>query len=284
MNRIAHMVRLAADPVEIFARALPRRAEPEPWQVDVLRGFPDGGGSGTLISGPGSVNRLMLVASRQTGKTSTTAALLAHRMITDLGPDGRGCLCVALAPTLRTAVELLGKVRVHLAAIGVEFAQDSAMALSLTGLGSRCVALPGTPVSARGWSSVSLAAIDEAAFVDQLAYQALRPTLINSGGDLVMLTSAGHEGSWAHGIWAGDSQGWTKVSVPWHACPRFAARPEEINELRASMPKHVFESEMECRWGSPGAQVFDAAAVTAALRDASDIDLPTIVPLSASAA
>ncbi|WP_369380387.1 hypothetical protein [Streptomyces sp. cg36] len=213
-----------------------------------------------------------------THNSSTVGALCAHRLLTDPGPHGHGCLVLAVAPSQRTAIELVSKVRGYLRALEVPLEQDAATSLTIgAGINSRIVALPGTPTSARGWSAVSLVAIDEAAYVAEETYLALRPTLIASGGDLICLTSAGQEGTWAHRIWT-KAPGWTKVEVPWWKCPRFADNPDEINELKASMPAAVFTSEMECRWGAAGIGIFDSASVSAALYDAGLPGVPVITP------
>ena len=97
------------------------------------------------------------------------------------------------------------KAEVLAARMGVRPRGDGKNALSLLlPNGSRIVGLPGTEGTVRGFSSVSLMVIDEAARVPDDVYKALRPMLAVKNGDLWLLsTPAGKQGffyeNWEHG-------------------------------------------------------------------------------------
>ncbi|MFP3991340.1 hypothetical protein U9R90_28520 [Streptomyces sp. E11-3] len=59
-GRLERLACLYVDPAQLMVAPGLR---PDPRQKDVLRGFPNGGRSGTLVCGRGSVKRLMLTAS-----------------------------------------------------------------------------------------------------------------------------------------------------------------------------------------------------------------------------
>lgn len=273
-GRIGFALRARLDAAEVLAAVVGAGAV-DPWQRAVLRGFADGEDLSTLKPGPRSLHRVLICAGRQLGKSTVAGALITWRLLVDRGPHGTGCTVLAVAPSLRTASELLGKVRQCLTALGVPLDRDAATSITLAN-GSRVVALPGSATAARGWSP-ALVVLDELAFCHESLIHALRPALVATRGDLIGITSAGAEGSWARQTW--EAARWTRVEVPWSASPRLAARPEEIEELRASMPRHVFETEMECRWGGAGTGLFDAALVAQALGSAG-LSLPVVTPLA----
>ncbi|MBK9169306.1 MAG: hypothetical protein IPM24_17840 [Bryobacterales bacterium] len=118
--------------------------------------------------------RILLNCCRQWGKSTVTAALIAHRLV----HGGPSTLILAVAPALRQSGELLRKVARFLALCGLPTRGDGDNALSLLlPNGARVVGLPGGDATIRGFSAVSLLVLDEAARVSDETYFALRPTL-----------------------------------------------------------------------------------------------------------
>src|SRR5436190_16065356 len=131
---------------------------PDRWQADVLRQRP---------------SRLLLNCARQAGKTQVVAAAALDKAIA-----ADGSLVLLLSPSERQSKELFRRVMQINGAIGLGVKPESE---STTGVifanGSRIVALPGKEQTIRGFSSVSLIIIDEAARVPDDLYRAVRPML-----------------------------------------------------------------------------------------------------------
>src|SRR5579884_3681465 len=142
----------AADRLEVF-RQDPSRLmadagmPPDPWQRDLLMS---------------AARHLLLLCSRQAGKSQTAAALALRQAL--LVP---GSLVLLLSPTLRQSGELFrDKVLRLFTGLGrpVATTQESALQMTLVN-GSRIVSLPGEEQTIRGYSGVALLVIDEAARV-----------------------------------------------------------------------------------------------------------------------
>jgi hypothetical protein len=121
--------------------------EPDEWQAGVLRS---------------DAQRMLLLASRQAGKSSVAAALALRTAL--LRPRSPVLL---LSPSLRQSGELYRKVVDLFGALGrpMGVSAESALRLELSN-GSRVVSLPGDEKNIRGFSGVALLIIDEAARVE----------------------------------------------------------------------------------------------------------------------
>src|SRR5262245_58482414 len=99
--------------------------EPDPWQVVIARS---------------QASRRLLVCWRQSGKSTTTAALALATAVRE-----PGSLVLLLSPSLRQSSELFRKVLDHYRALAtpVPTSAESALRLELAN-GSRLVSLPGT--------------------------------------------------------------------------------------------------------------------------------------------
>ena len=116
----------------------------------------------------------------------------------------------------------------------------------------------------RGFSAVSLMLIDEASRVPEDMYNAVRPMLAVSNGDLwLMSTPAGRRGvfyeTWANG------QAWLKVSAPATECSRIDAA--FLEEERRSMGDMFFRQEYGCEFIDSSECIFDRDLILAAMRD-----------------
>jgi hypothetical protein len=233
-------LRLALDPVA-FAHAA--GLTPDPWQVAVLRS---------------ESKRLLLNCSRQSGKTTTVAALALHRAL--YAPRS---FCLIFAPSLDQSLEFFRRVADLVHGLGLETVDPEG--LRKTGLdlknGSRIEARPGSERTSRG-RTADLIAIDEAARVEDALYFSLRPMLAVTGGSLIMLsTPAGKRGAF-YDAWH-TGAGWERYRVSAKECPRISEA--FLEEERASLPSWVYRQEYECSFEETEDQVFLADMVDRAV-------------------
>jgi hypothetical protein len=203
---------------------------------------------------------VLILASRQVGKSLTAGALALREAL--LRP---GSLTLLLSPTLRQSGELFrDKVMRLYGALGRPLAatQETALQLSLAN-GSRVVSLPGTEGTIRGFSSVALLVIDEAARVPDGLYQAVRPMLAVSGGRLVCLSSAYARAGFFFDSWENGGPGWQRVKITAAECGRIDGA--FLEEEREALGERVYAREYDCVFSSADDAVFDPLAIERAL-------------------
>jgi hypothetical protein len=184
-------------------------------------------------------SRLLLLCSRQAGKSQTAAALALREAL--LRPPA---LVLLLSPTQRQSGELFkDKVRRLYNALGrpVACVQETALTMELAN-GSRVIALPGEEETIRCYSGVRLLVIDEAARVPDALYYSVRPMLAVSRGLLVALSTPFGRRGWFYEEWSGGNP-WDRVKVTADQCPRIT--PEFLAEERAALGEHWFTQEYE---------------------------------------
>jgi predicted phage terminase large subunit-like protein len=234
MMDLAADLATALDPVRLAHQA---GLEPDGWQAAVLRS---------------ASPRLLLNCCRQSGKSTITALVALHTAV-----YVPGSLVLLLSPSLRQSAELFKKALGVYRTIErpVAAAAESALRLELTN-GSRLISLPGREGGAiRGYSGVALLVIDEAAWVSDELYTAVRPMLAVSGGRLVALSTPNGRQGWWYEAWAQGGADWQRVEVPATQCPRISAAFLD-EELRVLGPS-TFSQEYECRFISRETQLFD---------------------------
>jgi hypothetical protein len=203
--------------------------------------------------------RLLLLATRQGGKSTVAAALALREAL--LSPPA---LVLLLSPTLRQSGELFrAHVLRQFGALGrpVAVVQESALQLSLVN-GSRIVSLPGEEGSIRSFSSVRLIIVDEASRVPDDLYRAVRPMLAVSRGQLMCLTTPFGKRGWFHDEWFGVGK-WERVKVTAHECARIT--PEFLEEERQAIGERWFKQEYECSFEETIDSVFRHADIHGAL-------------------
>jgi len=234
-------VAMALDPVQLAMRA---GITPDPWQVEVLRS---------------PAQRLLLNCCRQSGKSTTTAALAMHRAL-----YAPGSLVLLLSPSQRQSGELFRKCLDVYGAAGRPCPPEAQSALRLElENGSRVVALPGKEGTIRGFSGVDLLIIDEASRVDDALYGSVRPMLAVSGGRLVALSTPWGKRGWWFEAWEDGGADWERVRVEATECPRIAAA--FLEEERRSLPTLLYRSEYCCEFTDTTDQVFSSDDIRAAL-------------------
>ena len=232
----------ALDPVRLGEQA---GIVPDDWQASVLRsGAP----------------RVLLLCARQAGKSTITSILAVHTALYE-----PGALVLLLSPTLRQSGELFKKCAGVYQALGRPVPSDSESALQLElENGSRIVSLPGKEGTIRGYSGVRLLAIDEAAWVEDSLYLAVRPMLAVSAGRLVALSTPHGTRGWFYEAWRGQEP-WERYEVPATSCPRISA--QFLAEERRNMGDWWYQQEYMCTFLDAETQAFRREDVDMAFRE-----------------
>ncbi|MHB8736954.1 MAG: terminase large subunit domain-containing protein [Terriglobales bacterium] len=233
---------LAEDPVRFLTDA---NMQADAWQAGVLRS---------------DAQCMLLLASRQAGKSSVAAALALQTAL--LRPRSPVLL---LSPSLRQSGELFRKIVDLFDALGrpMGVTAESALRLELSN-GSRVVSLPGDEKNIRGFSGVALLVIDEAARVNDALYYSVRPMLAVSQGRLVALSTPFGKRGWFHDEWHGDGD-WERVKIAAEQCPRIS--PTFLAEERRALGERWYKQEYGCEFSKCIDSVFSWADIQAALRD-----------------
>jgi phage FluMu gp28-like protein len=220
--------------------------EPDERQVEVLRS---------------EGKRGILNCTRQWGKTTVAAAKVVHRVYTR--PDN---LVLVASPTLRQSCIFMRSAARMLLRLGLPIRGDGENDISLELPNrSRIVGLPHMPDHVRGFSSVSMLVIDEAAYVSDEMYMALRPMLATSGGDLWMMSTPNGKNGFFYDTWQHGGERWDRIRVPATECPRIPT--DFLEEEREAIPGTRFAQEYMCEFVGRGLNLFDRELVEAALDD-----------------
>jgi hypothetical protein len=216
---------------------------PDPWQEALLRS---------------PASRILLLCSRQSGKSTVTALLALHQAIYQ--PDS---LILLLSPSLRQSQELFKKVQTVYRVLNVPtpLAAESALRYEFMN-GSRMIALPGIEANVRGYSGVNLLVIDEAARVLDDLYYSVRPMLAVSGGRLMALSTPFGKRGWFHHEYT-HGHDWERVRITAFDCPRITR--EFLAEEQRSMPAMVFAAEYMTEFTDTEDSVFAYDDVKAAI-------------------
>ena len=219
---------------------------PDPWQREVLEC---------------QDRNIVICASRQSGKSTVTAALAVHRL--SYYPRS---LVLLISPSLRQSQELFRKVREHFAALGndaIPANEESALRLEFEN-GSRVVCLPGSEKTVRGFSGVDLIIEDEAARTEDALFQSLRPMLATSNGQHILLSSPYGQRGHFYDVFVNGGPSWRRFRIPADQCPRIS--PEWLAAERERTPAFWFRQEFECEFLQTEDALFDLADITAAVR------------------
>ena len=212
---------LALDPSLLLAA---QGLIPDPWQRDLLQSREP---------------YLLLNCSRQSGKSTTVAALALQQILFE--PKS---LVLLVAPSERQSHELFRKVLAGYHALGqpLETLKANQSELELAN-GARVVALPGREETIRSFSGVKLLILDEAARVPDVLYRSVRPMLAVSRGRLVALSTPFGRSGWFYDEWIGNGP-WQRLHIPWTQCPRITA--EFIAEETRALGQAWVDQEYNC--------------------------------------
>ncbi|MDQ3255391.1 MAG: terminase family protein [Acidobacteriota bacterium] len=135
----------------------------------------------------------------------------------------------------------------------VPLASESALELEFSN-GSRIVALPGKEATIRGFSGVSLLVVDEASRVSDELYNAIRPMLAVSGGDILLLSTPFGKRGFFFREWSEGGAAWHRTKVTAYDCPRIPRA--WLEEERQQIGDFWFEQEYLCEFKDDVSAVF----------------------------
>jgi len=220
--------------------------EPDSWQEQLLHS---------------TAARVLINASRQSGKSSMAAVIAMHQALA--APSST---VLIVSPVLRQSAELYRKCAEIYGALGRPVPADSETRLSLDlSSGSRVLSLPGrTGDTVRGYTA-DLLICDEASRIGDDLYASIRPMLATTGGRLLTLsTPAGRRGWWFE-AWTIGGPSWQRYEVPASQCARISS--EFLEEEQRALPARIFRQEYECSFEDTEDQVFALEDVETAITD-----------------
>ncbi|WP_050602974.1 terminase large subunit domain-containing protein [Ruegeria sp. 6PALISEP08] len=201
-------------------------------------------------------NRICVVASRQSGKSTVTAARAAYTARTN-----PGFRIVVVSPTFRQSSALRTKVVGCLQRAEVHHGQSREEIRLLNG--SSIIALPGDdPDKVRG-ATADLVIIDECAFVKEDVAAAILPMLTSTGGDLIAVSTPNGPQGLFHEL-ATDKDAHV-INVPAERIARFDE--DTLSDLRTRLGPARASQELDCAFVVANRSVFDANALAAMFGD-----------------
>jgi len=230
--------------------ALAREAgfSPDERQAEVLRAMADP-----------LVKQGILNCTRQWGKSTTAAAGAVFRVVTR-----PGCLVVVASASEVQAARLVGTAQEMLGKLGIPVRKDGIHKISLLlPNGARIVGVPGNEATVRGLASVSLLLIDEASKVPDVMYQAVRPMIAVSQGDIWLMSTPWRTHGFFYEAWEHGGPEWKRFRVPATECPRLPA--EYLERERSQMTRWAFQREFMAEFVRDEMSVFDAELIDAAM-------------------
>ncbi len=203
--------------------------------------------------------RIAVCASRQVGKSQSTAILCAHEVcFGGSGDDPPLVICVA--PSLRQSTELARKVFEAVRIVEPDVKMQSLTRLE-TSRGARCIALPQSE-NVRGLSKVSLAVLDEASRIDDFACAAVRPMLAASNGRLILLSTPFGKRGFFWQAWSGEAGVFEKYSARADQCSRIS-KEYLLGEAKA-LGFFLYSQEFENAWIDAESQLISSDLILAA--------------------
>jgi hypothetical protein len=217
-----------------------------------------------------SARDILLLCSRQAGKSTVAALLALHQAVFE-----PGSLVLALSPSERQSKRLLRVIRRHYEAFRAlaPATTEGQLTLELHN-GSEIHALPGKEGTVRGFSEVDLLIIDEAARVADELYASVRPMLAVSGGQLIALSTPFGKRGFFHREWTEGGPDWHRAKVTAFDVPRIPR--DWLERERARIGDWWFRQEYGCEFLETDDQLYATDLVLAALsRDVVPLGLPT---------
>jgi hypothetical protein len=223
---------------------------PDDWQIEVLAS---------------SHPRKILLAGRQTGKTTSIALLVAHRAITVPGSE-----ILIVASSERQAKRLFRVAKLFWRRAGEP---HGAVSDRLTGLelgnGSVIEAVAAVEHTTRGFSP-TLLVIEEAAFMPSAVYYQLQGSTVRTAGEEILLSTAGFKDGFFYDVWSSDED-WHRVQIRSDEMPEHIS-PEQLERRRLRMPREFFEAEYLCKFLETTGSLFGYDDIQAALAAGDDVE------------
>lgn len=181
--------------------------------------------------------RVILLCSRQFGKSTTAAMVAAHTAMTR-----PGSMILLVSRSERQSGELFSKVKTFVGS--VRKSKDMAFEWRLAN-GSRIVAVPSSEETIRSFSAVDLLIEDEASRVPDTVYKSIRPMLAVSRGRLFLLSTPYGKRGHFYDAWT-RMKGWDRYEIQATACPRIDQ--SFLDEEREELGEAWFDQEYMCRF------------------------------------
>lgn len=232
-------------------------AKPSEWVQEKLAFHPDPKQVEFLES---TALDLLIVWSRQTGKTETASGLISHFSTTY-----DETLSIVTSATQRQGTIVMSRIQhdirkatgqllewqkgqeyewIERDIFGVaRIVRSSVMSLTLSN-GSEVVAIPPSPDSARGYSP-HLVLIDEAARTRDQLWHAVSPMRAARPVRLIAMTTASAMEGWFYDLWMNDPDV-QRIEYLAKDCPRIT--PEFLAKERRRFPEMIYKAEYENVW------------------------------------
>jgi hypothetical protein len=231
------MAVIGDNPVEFAASV---GLTPDPYQADMLTS---------------QHPRKILLWSRQSGKSTVGALLATHKALVSAGTT-----TLVVAPSEDQAKELFRKCRQFVAEARIVNRSETQTGLELVN-GSRIVVRAAIERTTRGYA-VDLLIVDEAAQVDDQAYFALRPSLMRTRGDQILLSTPRGRRGFFSDLWHGDNE-WEKSRI---TADDASVDRDLLDREREELHPQWFLQEYYCQFMNRENQVFTDEIVHGAMR------------------
>lgn len=214
--------------------------EPDPWQERLLLT---------------DARRILVLSTRQAGKSTTTAALGLRTILTV--PRS---LVVMVSASHDQSKELFLKLADMYEQIGrpLKPVKQNTSELRLSN-GGRVLSLPSNPKTIRGYSKAHTIICDEAALMVDEMFTAVAPMRAVSGGRLVLISSPKGQRGYFWDQWETGGETWERYRVTADDCPRIT--DEFLDGERRTMRDAEYQQEYYCRFVQADDQFFDTAAI-----------------------
>jgi Terminase large subunit, T4likevirus-type, N-terminal len=190
--------------------------------------------------------QIALNVCRQGGKSSICALKASHVAI-----YRSGSLTLLISRGQRQSAEIFQKVSATLRHLGVKLRTDNQTSCELMN-GSRIISLPGDAAGIRGYSP-DLVIFDEASFVPDDVYNAVRPMLSVTRGQLFLISTPNGRQGFFFEEWSSGGPAWYREQISAHECPRIAPAFLEAEKRRRGL---WFKQEYECSFEDGSSQLF----------------------------
>lgn len=212
---------------------------PDPWQEWLLRS---------------QSNRILLLCSRQLGKSTSTACLALGEAC--YRPDS---LVLLVSRSERQSALLFEKVSAFFKRLRpVESVKELALSIKLAN-GSEIVALPGDADTIRGFSAPRLVILDEASRIPDDVMAAVLPMLVTNNGRLVALSTPRGKLGFFYDRWISGDPLWERINARASESPRITAGA--LAEQRASLGPRLYAAEFDNEFLEETDQVFSEDSI-----------------------
>jgi hypothetical protein len=220
--------------------------EPDPWQAKALRS---------------TASRLMLLAGRQSGKSTVTSLIALHQAL--YSPNS---LVLLLSPSQRQSGELFRSnvIRYYLNLTHSQPMVSQTQLSAEFANGSRIVSLPADESTVRGYAGVGLLVLDEAARIPDELYFSVLPMLAVSHGRLIALSTPFGQRGWYHQEWL-EGKDWERIEAHIEDCPRYTK--EKLEQQRQSMGERWYRQEFELSFEGSVDSAFNPSEVRRAFKN-----------------